>query len=68
MEKKKFSNIPSSENDMVSEAGGSTTDGTVNYLCMNRSSGRVHRIHTHILVVEKEKDQRRERKQKNMLY
>jgi hypothetical protein len=45
--KETFSNIPSSENDTVSEAGGSATDGTVNYLYMKRSSGRVHRIQSH---------------------
>ena len=53
---------------MVSESGGSATGGRVNYLYMKRSSGRVHRIHSHVLVVEKEEDQRQERKQKNMLY
>lgn len=62
-----FSNIPSSENDMVHEAGGSATDGTLNYLYMKRSSGRVHRSQSHILVVEKEEDQRQERRQKNTL-
>jgi hypothetical protein len=67
-EQETFSNIPSSENDTFSEAGGSATDGTVNYLYMKRSNGRVHIIHSDILVVEKEEDQRQERKQKNMLY
>jgi len=63
--KETFSNIPSSENERVNEAGGSATDGTVNYLYMK--SGRVHRIHSHILVLEKEEYQQQERQQKDML-